>query len=78
MKEYFRNYTFFVTNSGQHVFLYVPIRISNSPAVFSRFILVVLGDLMQDGTCIAYMNDLIVHDNGKGIQKLRRVLERAC
>ncbi|XP_017475400.1 PREDICTED: uncharacterized protein LOC108365767 [Rhagoletis zephyria] len=45
-----RKYTSFVTHNEQYEFLYVPFGISNSPAVFSRFIFAVFRDMIQNGT----------------------------
>ncbi|XP_036347914.1 uncharacterized protein LOC118757296, partial [Rhagoletis pomonella] len=67
-----RKYTAFVTHNGQYEFRYVPFGISNSPAVFSKYIATVLRDMVEDGTVVAYMDDLIIpaKDVGEAIQKL--------
>ncbi|XP_017475696.1 PREDICTED: uncharacterized protein LOC108365966 [Rhagoletis zephyria] len=75
-----RKYTAFVTHNGQYEFRYVPFGISNSPAVFSKYIATVLRDMVEDGTVVAYMDDLIIpaKDVSEAIQKLERVLSRAA
>ncbi|XP_039960847.1 uncharacterized protein LOC120774994 [Bactrocera tryoni] len=75
-----RKFTSFVTHSGQYEFRFVPFGITNSPAIFSRFIFAVFREYIQDGTCVAYMDDLIIpsKDKKEGINKLRRVLGRAA
>ncbi|XP_017464253.1 PREDICTED: RNA-directed DNA polymerase homolog, partial [Rhagoletis zephyria] len=74
-----RKFTSFVTHHGQFEFLYVPFGISNSPAVFCRFVSSVFRDLIQNGTIVVYMDDIIVpaKDEETSIQKLKIVLKRA-
>lgn len=74
-----RKYISFVTHACQFEFLYVPFGISNSPAVFSRFIYAILLDMVQDGTVVTYMDDPISppKDINEGIQELTGVLSRA-
>lgn len=55
-----RKYTSFVTHNGQYEFAYVPFGISNSPAVFSRFVFAVFRKLIQDGIIVVYVDDLII------------------
>lgn len=80
MEESSRQYTSFVTYNGQFEFLYVPFGISNSPAVFTRYIAAVLRDLIQDGTIIVYMDDIVIpaKDEMEGLEKFRVVLSRAA
>ena len=72
-----RKYTAFITHNGVYEFLYVPFGISNSPAVLCRYITSVLRDLINDGTLLIYMDDIIITSENKeeGNAKLRRVLE---
>ncbi|XP_070075626.1 uncharacterized protein [Drosophila takahashii] len=55
-----QKYTSFVTQKGQYEFLYVPFGISNSPAVFTRFIMAVLRELIKTGDAVVYMDDIII------------------
>lgn len=75
-----RKYTAFVTPSGQYEFQFVPFGISNSPAVFCRYISAVFRDLVKDGTIVVYMDDIVIlsRDEKEGIHKLHRVLEVAA
>jgi len=68
----------FTTLAGQFEFLYVPFGISNSPVVFSRYIYAILLDMVQDGTVVTYMDDLIVSfkNVNEAIRKLERVRNR--
>lgn len=79
VEENSRIYTSFVTHNGQYEFLYVPFGISNSPAVFSRFIFSIYRDLIQDGTIIVYIDDIIIptSDEREGIQSLKKILSVA-
>jgi len=54
-----RKYTSFLTQSGQFEFLYVPFGIPNSPAVFTRFIMAVLRELIATNVVVVYMGDVI-------------------
>lgn len=75
-----RKYTSFVTHSGQYEFLKVPFGISNSPAVFARFVSAVLRDLINDGTVLVYVDDIIIpsKDESEGIQKLKLLMKVAA
>lgn len=75
-----QKYTSFVTQKGQFEFLYVPFGISNSPAVFTRYIMSVLRELIQNNDVVVYMDDVIVPsiDMEEGIVKLDRVLKVAA
>lgn len=79
LEESSRKYTSFVTSNGQFEFLFVPFGISNSPAVFTRFIFAVLMDLIRDGTIVVYMDDIIIpsKDEIEGVEKFEIVLKRA-
>lgn len=74
-----RKYTAFVTHNGQYEFLYVPFGICNSPAVFTRYIHVVLGELIRNKTIIVYMDDIIIPSKSEeeGLASLRSVLATA-
>lgn len=74
-----RKYTAFVTQEGQYEFLYVPFGISNSPAVFGRYIFAVFRTLIQAGVVVVYMDDLVIpaEDEEEGIKQLAMVLEVA-
>lgn len=69
-------YTSFVTPDGQYEFLRVPFGLSNSPAVFQRHIKAVFRDLINDGTVLTYLDDLIIpaRDEAENLEKLKRVL----
>ncbi|XP_065356157.1 uncharacterized protein LOC135950549 [Calliphora vicina] len=75
-----RKYTAFLTHNGQYEFLFVPFGISNSPAVFTRFLSAVFKDLIRNGTAIVYMDDIIIpsKDMIEGLEKFMVVLERAA
>jgi len=70
-QESSRKYTAFVTQSGQYEFCFVPFGISNSPAVFMRYIFAVLRPSIEDGTLVLYMDDLIINSNDEqeGLEK---------
>lgn len=72
-------YTSFVTRTGQYEFRYVPFGISNSPAVFCRFISAIFRDLIARDMAIVYMDDVIIpsRDEIEGIEKLEFVLRVA-
>lgn len=72
-------YTAFVTQNGQYEFLFVAFGISNSPAVFCRFINAIFRDLMNKGIVVVYMDDVIIpsKDEAEGIEKLVMVLKVA-
>ncbi|GBP13173.1 hypothetical protein EVAR_91282_1 [Eumeta japonica] len=72
-------YTAFVTHGGQYEFCYVPFGISNSPAVFCRFINVIFRDLIRKGMAVVYMDDVIIpsRDEEEGIERLKMVLSVA-
>jgi len=74
-----QKYTAFVTQNGQYEFRFVPFGISNSPAVFMRFIMSVMRELIQKGDAVVYMDDIIIPsiDVDEGFDKLNKVLEVA-
>ncbi|XP_049308582.1 uncharacterized protein LOC125777521 [Bactrocera dorsalis] len=74
-----RKYTSFVTHSGQFEFCFVPFGITNSPAVFCRFIRAVFQNMLKDDTIIIYMDDIVIpaKDENESLEKLRRVLRQA-
>lgn len=61
-----RKFTAFIIPEGQYEFLRIPFGLCNSPAVFQKFINAIFKDLINNGTMLTYMDDLIA------IQKLRR------
>lgn len=68
--------TAFVTPDGQYQFRKVPFGLCNSPAVFQRYVNMVLNDLIRRNIVTVYMDDLIIaskteHEN---FEKLRMVL----
>lgn len=71
-----QKYTSFVTPKGQYEFLFVPFGISNSPAVFTRFIVGVMRELINKGDAVVYMDDIIIPSvsEREGLEKLKRVL----
>ena len=79
VEEQSKKFTSFVTHNGQYEFNYVNFGISNSPAVFSRFIFSIYRELIQDGTIIVYVDDIIIPsvDITEGITKLLKVLQVA-
>lgn len=79
VEENSRKYTSFVNHEGQYQFLKVPFGLCNSPAVFQRFIDCIFKDLIQKGTTLQYMDDLIIpaRNDNEAIQKLKIVVERA-
>ena len=56
----------------------VPFGISNSPAVFCRYISAVFHELIMDGTIVVYIDDIPSKNEQEGLEKLRRVLEIAA
>ena len=74
-----QKYTAFVTHNGQYEFCFVPFGISNSPAVFCRYISAVLQELVRDGTVIIYMDDIVIpsKDEKEGLEKLRKLFKVA-
>ena len=56
-----------------------PFGLSNSPAVFQRYINVIFADLIYRGIVIAYMDDLIIPavDLETAVMRLEQVLETA-
>jgi len=74
-----RKFTAFVTHSGQYEFAHVPFGISNSPAVFCRYVKATLRDLIQAQTIVVYMDDLIVPSKNEyeGLKALEKVLSVA-
>ena len=75
-----RKCTSFVTHSAQYEFLFVSFGVSISPAVFTRFILSVLEDIIRNGITIVYMYDINLpsKDTIESLEKLALVLERAA
>lgn len=74
-----RKFTAFVTHNGIYEFLFVPFGISNSPAVFCRYISSIFRDLISDGTILVYMDDLVIPsaNEEESVKKLRKVLQVA-
>lgn len=76
MEEKSSKYTSFVTRNGRFEFLFVPFGISHSPAVFYRYIAVVVGELIEAEIVFAYMDVLVISakDEEEGLSKLKTVL----
>jgi len=74
-----RKFTSFVTHNGQYEFTLVPFGISNSFAVFCRYVGAVLRDLMQSNKIVVYIDDIIIPtaDEESGLSVLKEVLEVA-
>lgn len=74
-----RKYTAFITPDGQYEFLRMPFGLCNSPAVFQRFVNATFRDLINDGTVLTYMDDLIVPSENceEALEKLERIFDRA-
>ncbi|XP_015596320.1 uncharacterized protein LOC107268244 [Cephus cinctus] len=72
-------YTAFVTPDGQFEFLRVLFGLCNSPAVFQRFVRAVFQRLINDGTVLAYLDDLIIpaKTEAECCEKLKKVLKQA-
>lgn len=73
------HYTSFVTPDGQFEFLMVPFGLSNSPAVFQRHVKAVFRELIDKGTVLTYLDDLIIpaEEEQDSLQKLEEVLNTA-
>lgn len=73
------HYTSFVTPDGQFEFLMVPFGLSNSPAVFQRHVKAVFRELIDKGTVLTYLDDLIIpaEEERDSLQKLEEVLNTA-
>lgn len=71
-----RRYTAFITESGTYEFLKTPFGLCNSPAIFQRFINCVFKPLIDEGTVLAYMDDLIIpgENDEKALEGLEKVL----
>jgi len=59
-----QKYTSFVTQSGQYEFLFVPFGITNSLAVFTRFVMAVMRDSIKNEDAVVYMDDVIIFGSG--------------
>jgi len=68
-----RKCTSFVTHNGHNKFTHVPFGISNSSAVFCRYVGAVLKDLMQSNKIVVYMDDIIIPtaDKESGLSVLK-------
>ncbi|KAH0948669.1 hypothetical protein HN011_002463, partial [Eciton burchellii] len=79
MDEQSRKVTAFIVPDGHYEFLRVPFGLSNSSAVFQRFINTVFRDLIQEKTVLTYMDDLMIPSINceTEIRKLRAVLRTA-
>jgi len=74
-----RKYTAFVTSSGQYWFLKTPMGLSIAPPVFQRYINTAFRQLVQQGTILVYMDDIIILalDENEALERLRIVLKTA-
>ena len=70
-----QKYTSFVTAGGQYELLFVPFDLTNSPAVFCRYISSIFRELAKDGTVVIYMDDIVIPSMNveEGINKLVKV-----
>lgn len=70
-----RKFTSFIIPNGQFEFLYVPFGLSNSPAIFQKFINTIFGDLIKSKKVLIYVDDFIIFtkDHEKGMEILREV-----
>lgn len=53
-------YTSFVTPMGQYEYVRMPFGLKNAPSVFQRFITKVLRPLIDDGSIIVYIDDILI------------------
>lgn len=69
-------YTAFVTPDGQYEFLKVPFGLCNSPAVFQRYVNMVMEDLIRRNVVTVYMDNLIIvsKTEQENSEKLHEVL----
>jgi len=74
-----RKYTAFVTSSGQYWFLKTPMGLSIAPPVFQRYINTAFRQLVQQGTILVYMDDIIILalDENEALERLQIVLKTA-
>lgn len=74
-----RKYTAFVVPDGHLEFKRLPFGLCNSPAVFQRYVNVVLRELITDGIVLVYMDDIIIPsvDPENGLSRLKCVLRIA-
>lgn len=74
-----RKYTSFVTHSGQYHFCKVPFGLSNSPAVFQRYINTIFRDFTRRGIALPYVDDVIIpgKDENDAVANLKEVI-KAC
>ena len=72
-----KKYTAFVVPGGHFAFFETFFRLSNSPAVFQRYVNIVFAKLILEGIVVAYMGDLIIRTRNPeiGEQSLERVLQ---
>lgn len=77
MTEGSKQYTSFVTDSGQYEFNRLPFGYANSPAVFVKFITKVLDPFIRDGRVIVFIDDMLIASENieEHFQTLREVLE---
>lgn len=74
-----QKYTSFVTPQGQYEFQKMPFGLCTAPSVFQRFVNDIFRDIIQEGTALAYLDDLIIPSKTEeeGLEKLRRVFKKA-
>lgn len=77
INEESKKYTAFIVPDGTFEFNKVPFGLCNSPAVFQRYVNNALRDVIEDGTAIVYMDDIIIPspDIQAGIEQIKRVLK---
>lgn len=71
-------YTAFVTPGGQYEYVKMPFGLRNAPAVFQRFINMVLEPFIKDGSIVVYMDDVTLATDtiSEHFDLLGRVLRR--
>lgn len=79
VNEESQKYTSFVTPQGQFEFCKMPFGLCTAPSVFQRFVNDVFQDIIQEGTALAYLDDLIIpaKTEEEALFKLYKVLQRA-
>lgn len=74
-----QKYTSFVTPQGQFEFMKMPFGLCTAPSVFQRFVNDIFYDYINDGTVLAYLDDLILpaKTEEEALKKIEKVLRRA-
>lgn len=74
-----QKYTSFVTPKAQFEFIKMPFGLCTAPSVFQRFINDIFHDYINDGTVLAYLDDLIIpaRTEEEALTKLKEIMKRA-